>query len=259
MTHQRIATAARNVFLAMLMLVVVAASHAEAEAQGDKKVNKRIADALERIADAQETPIPITVECVAMGGEECPPLPTCDDLGCAADPPDLDLLCPAAGWVRPCPEGTSCQADAADPPTDPPGDTVPDEVAASALWLGDIKPTQTVRPRTGTAKKWVVYGPKTQSTGEPKGEGDTLAEALANYTQVTGQSIPPASPLSAAERQALSWYSSMDASGGPTALRRDQQGRWHAEWYRRSQGTPTHEGPFGTVLDAVAALQSGLP
>jgi hypothetical protein len=68
------------------------------------------------------------------------------------------------------------------------------------------------------------------------GFGPTYAAACADYERKRGPIGPSGPPLSSADIANWVWYSNMNSSAGPTAVRRDPRGGYHADYYRPSLG-----------------------
>lgn len=137
--------------------------------------------------------------------------------------------------------------------------TPADQLAASQL-LVQSRRTQLWRFKGNQPEKWTVVGPNTllgSGLGginpSTAGYGPTIAAAVADYERKRG-ALPAGGGLSARDQQALVWYSNMNASAGPTSIRRDGGGGYFGEFYRPGKGAQ-HDGPFGSIADAVAYFQ----
>lgn len=126
--------------------------------------------------------------------------------------------------------------------------------------LKNTKPAQLWRPNGGNPAKWVAVGPKTvairgnQLDYRTAGVGSTPAAAVADYERKKGSLGPPGDLLSAAERSLIQWYSAMDASKGPTSVRRAATGKYYGEYWRPSTGSK-HHGPLGSMQAALDWLK----
>ncbi len=150
------------------------------------------------------------------------------------------------------------------PPPSPPGASGPVSAAdaqAVAKLLYTNRRTQLWRPKGNNPSKWLVVGPNTRAIPgtnnlilSTAGVGNTIAGAVADYERKMG-SLGVGGGLSSADLDAIRWYSGLDASGGPTSIRRDGGGGYHGEFYRRWSGA-IHAGPFSSIRGAVDWMRS---
>jgi hypothetical protein len=136
------------------------------------------------------------------------------------------------------------------------------DFAAAAKLLVANKPVQLWRSKASWGRgMWWVIGPKTRidrtQTGnvDPKtvGFGATIAAAVANYESKMGK-LAAGGSLSSADRAGLIWYSKINASGGPTSVRRNGSGGYFGEYFRPGRGA-NHQGPFPTPAKALDWLK----
>ena len=107
----------------------------------------------------------------------------------------------------------------------------------------------------------MAIGPRTQlQQGAPggvnrrtTGYGNSIAAAVADYEKKMGK-LAPGDLLGENDRKSLEWYSRIDASGGPTSIRRAGTGGYYGEYYRPGKGA-NHRGPYGTISAAVNYLK----
>lgn len=135
-----------------------------------------------------------------------------------------------------------------------------DERAVSKL-LKNTKKSQLWRAKNNSPAKWIAVGPKTVAIdGTNKlnmgtaGAGNTIAAAVADYEKKKGSLGAEGALLSSGEKSMIEWYSSIDASGGPTSVRHDSSGNYWGEYYRPSKGAQ-HNGPFGSMKAALDWLE----
>lgn len=100
---------------------------------------------------------------------------------------------------------------------------------------------QIVRPKGNRGGKFEVFGPRSLISGgqvvtSTLGFGSTYAAACADYERKRGNIGPEGPPLSARDVANFIWYSNMNSSAGPTAVRRDPRGGFHADYWRPSTG-----------------------
>lgn len=123
-------------------------------------------------------------------------------------------------------------------------------------------PSQLWRSGSGIPTKWTVIGPLSRGGTGPNGidpntvgYGNTVSTALADYERKTGTTLAGGAGLSATDLALIRWYDGIDASGGPTSVRRDRAGNYWGEYYRRSRGVH-HHGPLPSMAAALSWLQA---
>ena len=136
-------------------------------------------------------------------------------------------------------------------PTDPsPGGgnglSAADEAAIVRFY--NAKQVQFQRPRAQSPAKYMAVGPRSEllpGSGhkiDPATAGvsnSSIAAAVADYERKHRVSFPSGGSLDSATRALVAWYANMNAANGPTSVRRDIQGRYHAEYQRPSRGANT--------------------
>jgi hypothetical protein len=140
-----------------------------------------------------------------------------------------------------------------DPGTPPPaGSTISaaDERAITRMFTASKN--QLIRPKGNNPAKWEVVGPRTlvDANGivaSTAGYGSTPAAALADYEKKRGSLGGTARSLSSSERAAWEWYSRMSSVSGPTAIRRDGQGKWRGDAFRPNIGVQISPPLSGVV------------
>ena len=169
--------------------------------------------------------------------------------GSSKDFVDINAVVSTAGDVQfePAPENPSTPTDP-DDPTDP-GETPPpsgglsgaDQVCISKVLYIGSGAAQIVRPRGNKGGKFEIFGPRSvYANGEVDpatvGFGSTYAAACADYERKRGSLGPNGPALSSRDIDNWVWYSNMNSAAGPTAVRRDPRGGFHADYYRPSLG-----------------------
>ncbi len=156
------------------------------------------------------------------------------------DPPPAPVATP----TNPSPTPTA--------PAPPPGSTgalsAEDQACISrVLYAAGGGARQIVRPRGNKGGKFEVFGPNSVigSDGKPVvstlGFGSTYAAACADYERKRGKmSAGPSVP--SADISLWVWFSNMNSSGGPTAVRRDPRGGYHGDCWRPGKGVVIFSG-----------------
>jgi hypothetical protein len=138
------------------------------------------------------------------------------------------------------------------------GISVADEEAATRIFSG--RKQQLALLRNGSPAKFGVMGAGTRRTPDLKpiastyGFANTIAGALEDYERKVGSLGGTARRMTASERAALEYYSRIVPSG-PSAIRMDAAGKFHADIYRTWLGV-RQGGPFNSVVDAVNWIKS---
>ncbi len=157
---------------------------------------------------------------------------------------------------EPAPTQPTTPAPTNPAPTGGGGISAADEAAAVRLFNG--KGVQLQRPKGNSPGKFMAVGPKTTllpgSTFkvDPKttGVGGTIAAAVADYEKKHKTNFPSGGSLDSTTKSLLAWYAGMDASNGPTSIRKDTSGRYHGEYYRTFTGQQHKTlGSLQSVLD----------
>ncbi|MDH3255641.1 MAG: hypothetical protein OEM62_11660, partial [Acidobacteriota bacterium] len=86
------------------------------------------------------------------------------------------------------------------------------------------------------------------------GYGSTIAAAVADYERKMGK-LAAGGLLTSRQLGAIEWYRRIDASQGPTSIRRSRSGGYYGEYYRPSRGA-IHNGPYATMSQAVDWLKA---
>ena len=152
-------------------------------------------------------------------------------------------------------------------PTTPSGPATPppsgglsgaDQVCISKLlYAPGAGARQIVRPRGNHGGKFEVFGPRSVFANgvvvtSTLGFGPTYAAACADYERKRGPIGPNGPPLSAADISRWVWYSNMNSAAGPTAVRRDPRGGYHADYYRPNLGAIiVNVSSPGAAIDAL--------
>lgn len=120
--------------------------------------------------------------------------------------------------------------------------------------------TQIQRPRADNPARFLVLGPKstadasgTRADLRNTGAGNTISAAAADYERKTRDSLGNGCTLSSRDRAAIEWYHNMSSSAGPTAIRRDSGGGYHADFWR--PWAHVIQGGFGSVAAVVDFLK----
>ncbi len=120
--------------------------------------------------------------------------------------------------------------------------------------------TQIQRPRGDNPAKYLLLGPKstadasgTRADVRNTGVGNTIASAAADYERKTRDSLGKGCTLTSRDRAAIEWYDKMSAAAGPTAIRRDSGGGYHADFWR--PWAHVIQGGFGSVAAVVDFLR----
>lgn len=182
---------------------------------------------------------------------------TLEDLFPEPEPPPEPIECPDP--PPPAPNPNPNPNPAPNPQPDPGPTNGPltgaDQKAASALLSKSTK-TQLWRFKGNNPKRWTVIGPRTVRGSGPggvspktTGYGNTIAAAVADYERKRGK-LPAGGALSKRDQQALIWYGKMNASAGPTSIRRDSGGGYHGEYYRPGRGA-VHRAGFTSIAAVV--------
>jgi hypothetical protein len=167
-------------------------------------------------------------------------------------PPAPDVPDAPAPTATPPPAGTPAPAGNPAPSA---GISADDQRAVSGMF--QVK-SQLWRPKGNSPSKWVVVGPKTVAISgntlnlSTAGLGSTIAAAYNDYQRKRG-GLPGGGLLDSRTLNAINWYGSMNASGGPTSVRRDSAGGFHSEYWRARSGSVFNKG--GSIAAVIELLQ----
>lgn len=132
--------------------------------------------------------------------------------------------------------------DTPPPPTSTGGLSAADQICISKLlYAGGSGSRQIVRPRGNKGGKFEVFGPKSIFANgvvvtSTLGFGPTYAAACADYERKRGAIGPSGPSLTSRDIANWVWYGNMNSSAGPTAVRRDPRGGYHADYFRPGLG-----------------------
>ncbi len=171
-----------------------------------------------------------------------------------------------AELLGPAPAGGGGDGGGGDNP-DPPTSgalSAADQAAVRKLLNRALPTAQLWRPKGRILGKWTAIGPKFQLGNvlnvnpATVGQGNTIAEAVADYEKKRGPLPSVSGGLTAAEQECIAWLGTINPSQGSTAIRWGPGGSgWHGEFFRPSTG------PIGqrasSMLAACQWIRANLP
>ena len=140
------------------------------------------------------------------------------------------------------PDTPDTTGDTPPPPTGTGGLSAADQICISKLlYAAGSGSRQIVRPRGNKGGKFEVFGPRSVFANgvvvtSTLGFGPTYAAACADYERKRGPIGPNGPALTSRDIANWIWYSNMNSAAGPTAVRRDPRGGFHADYFRPGLG-----------------------